>query len=51
MHYYDPMFYICSDEMPFVVRLEIALKHEIDGIEYFEESSVPFDTPDIVLPS
>ena len=31
MHYYDPMFYICSKEMPFSIRLEYTLKYEIDG--------------------
>lgn len=30
MHYYDPMFYICSDEMPFGIRIEVTLKYEIN---------------------
>ncbi len=31
MNYYDPMFYLCSEEMPFGIRVEITLKNEIDG--------------------
>ena len=30
-HYYDPMFYLCSAEMPFTIRLETILKDPIDG--------------------
>ncbi|MBQ0097697.1 MAG: hypothetical protein KBS62_02005 [Oscillospiraceae bacterium] len=30
MHYYDPMFYICSNEMPFGIRVEVTLKYEIN---------------------
>ncbi len=31
VRYYDPMFYLCSDEMPFGIRIEVTLKYEIDG--------------------
>lgn len=31
MHYYDPMFYICSEKMPFGIRIEVTLKDVIDG--------------------
>ena len=31
MKYYDPMFYICSEKMPFSIRIEVELKHDIDG--------------------
>ncbi len=36
MKYYDPMFYICSDKMPFGIRIETNLKYEINGeiLEY-----------------
>lgn len=35
-HYYDPMFYICSEEMPFTIRLETIMKDSVDGsaLEY-----------------
>ncbi len=29
--YYDPQFYVVSDKMPFTIRVEIKLKHSIDG--------------------
>lgn len=31
MQYYDPMFYICSEKMPFGIRIEANLKYETDG--------------------
>lgn len=31
MNYYDPMFYLCSEKMPFGIRVEVALKYEICG--------------------
>lgn len=31
MNYYDPMFYLCSDEMPFGIRIEAALTDTVDG--------------------
>lgn len=30
MRYYDPMFYICSKEMPFCIRIEVSLKYDIN---------------------
>lgn len=29
--YYDPFFYICSDEMPFTIRIQIIMKEQVDG--------------------
>ena len=31
MNYYDPMFYLCSEKMPFGIRIEVELKYETDG--------------------
>ena len=31
MNYYDPMFYICSEEMPFTIRIEFDLFENVDG--------------------
>ena len=31
MNYYDPMFYLCSEDMPFGIRIEAELKYGIDG--------------------
>ena len=28
--YYDPLFYLCSDEMPFTIRIETTFKDEVD---------------------
>ena len=28
--YYDPLFYICSEEMPFTIRIETAMKEDVD---------------------
>ncbi len=30
MHYYDPMFYICSSAMPFGIRIEATLKYKTE---------------------
>lgn len=30
-NYYDPMFYICSEKMPFTIRIKTELDREIDG--------------------
>ncbi len=29
--YYDPMFYLCSEEMPFTIRIELHIKETVDG--------------------
>ena len=31
MKYYDPMFYICSEQMPFAIRVEFNLFEDVDG--------------------
>lgn len=42
MNYYDPMFYLCSDKMPFSIRIEVKLKYEIDGsaLEYAVNTAI-----------
>ncbi len=36
MKYYDPNFYICSDEMPFTVKLRCILKDAVDGAVLYD---------------
>lgn len=42
MHYYDPMFYLCSENMPFGIRIEVTLKYIIDGniLEYAVNTAI-----------
>lgn len=42
MNYYDPMFYICSEKMPFGIRINVELEYEIDGgiLEYAVNTAI-----------
>ena len=42
MKYYDPMFYLCSEKMPFGIRVEVMLKYKIDGsvLEYAVNTAI-----------
>ena len=35
-NYYDPMFYICTEEMPFTIRIETNVKETVDPKALFD---------------
>ena len=42
MEYYDPMFYLCSEEMPFTIRIETKMTDEVRGEDLFAAMTEAF---------